>query len=355
MMVMKRLHRTAALDGVDLFRRLDVVSDGSLVVDPERLDAVVEQLRIEIGETLSKPTSVRGWRAQAMFASLVVALDGCELMTFLDTGEVYYDGDNVKPADYFLALRDGRRIVVDVKDPGITTAKDMEKPIKLSDSEHRRLKRFADLYGAELFVACFIAAMASWVLLPIDAFIRQKNGSHTISPLRAFQVSEMGVLGDMAIGVIPPLRVVIHSDPLNPTFLDGGGSVKFAAGRTEFSTGAGVVDNPHEQEIVRFMIRFGSWELEQTAGADSAGSRIEKLVLTAEPPEDMPDQKWGIVGWLSQMYSRCFDAQTRNEEGITALDLASRPGMLSTLIPHDYDSEELPLLRLVQRSPGPEG
>jgi len=105
--VMKRLSRTAALDGLDLFRRLDVVSANIPLADPGRLDAVVEQLRRDVAATLNTPTSVRGWRIQAMFASLVVALDGCELMTFLDTGEIFYDGPHVKPADYFTRFAGG--------------------------------------------------------------------------------------------------------------------------------------------------------------------------------------------------------------------------------------------------------
>lgn len=349
--VLRRLPRTAALDGVDLFRRLDVAPDKSLVVEPERVDAVVEQLRKDIGDTLKKATSVRGWRAQAMFASLVVALDGCELMTFIDTGEIYYDGDHLKPADYFLALRDGRRIVVDVKDPGIITAADLKKPIKLSESERRRLQRFAALYGVELFVACFIEAMAIWLLLPIDAFARQEGGSYAIHALDALRVNEMGILGDMTIGVIAPLRIEVYADPRMPSLVDNDGNAEFTPGKQVVSTGAGEITEFRNQQIVKFMIRFGAWEREQTG--EISEDRIEKIVLTANPPEDLPDQYWGIVGSLSQMYVRYFDSNTRNESGVTALDMTSMPEMRPSLIPHDFESEELPLLRLVLAPPGP--
>jgi len=235
---------------------------------------------------------------------------------------------------------------VDVKDLGATTEKGLKKDIKLSGSERRRLERFAELYGAELFVACFLAVMATWVLIPIAAFRERKGGSRAISALDALNVNEMGILGDIAVGVLPPLQVIVHADPAKPSYLDDN-TMNFSPGRTEFWTGAGAVTKRGEKEIIRFMMRYGGWVPEQSADVDPTNNRIERLVLTAEPPEDQPEQQWGILGWLSQMYSRFFDSETRNDDGITALDMSIEPGMLTTSIPHDYDSKTLPLLRLV--------
>ena len=73
-MVLRRLNRQPGLDGLDLFRRLDAPKVESLLGDEGRVQAVFDDLQQVVHETLSRPTSVRGWRAQALFASLVAAL-----------------------------------------------------------------------------------------------------------------------------------------------------------------------------------------------------------------------------------------------------------------------------------------
>lgn len=41
-MVLKKLPRNAAMDGVDLYRRIDVPTDGSGLSDPARIEAFVK-------------------------------------------------------------------------------------------------------------------------------------------------------------------------------------------------------------------------------------------------------------------------------------------------------------------------
>jgi hypothetical protein len=49
------------------------------------------------------------------------------------------------------------------------------------------------------------------------------------------------------------------------------------------------------------------------------------------------------------MYSKLFEFDTTGPDGLaTALDLDIAPGTLTTLIPHDYASVELPIARLKQ-------
>lgn len=70
---------------------------------------------------------------------MAAALDPCDLMTLVDTGEIYYAGESVKAPDYFLHLRSGRRILVDVKNIDCDTMIQLEMPIKFSSSEVARL------------------------------------------------------------------------------------------------------------------------------------------------------------------------------------------------------------------------
>jgi len=87
-MVMRKIGRQPAkLDALDLFRQLDAGgSSGSQLSDPARVEAHFAQVRGPLTQALSTGSTVHGWRTQALFSSLVVALDGCELMFTVDSG-----------------------------------------------------------------------------------------------------------------------------------------------------------------------------------------------------------------------------------------------------------------------------
>lgn len=67
-------------------------------------------------------------------------------------------------------------------------------------------------------------------------------------------------------------------------------------------------------------------------------------MFEAVPSEPVPGQPFEIVGSLSSMYSNWFDLATRDQDGnVLALDTEV---VLPTLLPHDWESDELRLWRL---------
>ncbi|MDJ0379084.1 hypothetical protein [Cryobacterium sp. PH31-L1] len=270
-------------------------------------------------------------------------------MTFVDTGEIYYDGEHLKPADYFLALRNGRRIVVDVKDPGIDTAAKTTKPLKISDAERSRLQRFADLYGAELFIAAYVSVASMWLLLPIDSFTHQSTNSHTITLGDAVAANEMSILGDLSMGVMAPLRIDVWAELDQPRTIGKDGHAEFTPGKIILSSGAGPVVTTEDKNIIMFFIQYGHWNLRQDV--ETIGDQLVRLSMLVEPLQDDVDQDFHIIGWLSQMYSRLFEGRTQNDLGVTALDIAVEPGALVSLIPHDFHSDDLPLWKFEVRPP----
>jgi hypothetical protein len=89
-------------------------------------------------------------------------------------------------------------------------------------------------------------------------------------------------------------------------------------------------------------MHFGGWEADERASVKN--HRLVELRYVAEPVEDT-SQGFEIVGSLSSMYSRLFESSTTGPGGATSLDVSVRPGMLISLVPHDYSSIELPLWR----------
>lgn len=139
---MQKLGRSPEkLEPLEMFRRLDQPSR-SRINEGTRIDAVMARAAAGLQTALDTPSTVHGWRAQSMFESLVVALDGCELLTTVDHGQIFYDGDPIKPADLFVVLRDRRRLLIDVKS---LPPNKHRGEVTLSAAEWRGLQRFGDL------------------------------------------------------------------------------------------------------------------------------------------------------------------------------------------------------------------
>lgn len=286
-----------------------------------------------------------------MFASLVAALDECQLLTFTDTGDVFFDGASVKPTDYLLVLRDGRRLAVDVKDVGIEQVGDIRKTVKLSASEHARMTRYADLIGAELFVAAYSPLLPTWLLIPIDQFEVSPHGTFTVTLAHAMRSNEMAILGDLAVGVVPPIRCRLNMDASVDSTVGEGGRANFKVGGVEIGTGDGPVTGEAEKRLLWFFLMHSSWEFEEQAIVEDG--KVIALAWEAHPPE--PDESntdetnhedFRLVGWLSGMYSRLFEGGSRDDSNApNGLDISVEPGMLISLLPHDFSSEELRLWR----------
>lgn len=348
-MVLSPLSRNPALDGVDLFRRLDQAARTGPLTDPERIEAVVDQFRDALTQGLSAHSTVDGWRAQALFAALVAALDGCDLMTFTDIGEIYADGAAVKAPDFFLHLRDGRRLLVDVK--AVAPARLATATFKFGRSEVARLREFGDRFGAEVFIAIFLTPLSRWYLISIDDLTDRPSGAYSISHEEANIVNQMALLGDLWIGVQPPLNLVLRPDPQARTIVEPDGNVKFQIRAVERWAGGRQIHGARESQIHWLLWLYGDWESTPTAELD--GDQFLGLHHVAEPPE-RSDDDWEIIGPLSMMFSRLFEGATRGPDGVpAALDMPKNPGMLAALIPDDYASEELPLWRLELVKPTP--
>lgn len=353
-MVLKKLPRNAAMDGVDLYRRIDVPTDGSVLSDPARIEAFMKELRTNLTQSLGTPSTVDGWRAQALFASLVAALDECDLMTLVDTGEIYYADESVKAPDYFLHLRSGRRILVDVKNVDLRHEDPFEMPIKFSSSEIARLRVFGDRFGAEVFLALYIPAMATWSLVDLSDLVDGPRGGKRITIHQALMRNQLALLGDRHVGTAYPLEFVLRRDPSEPWApridQDGHQSVQFRASAVELLAGGVPITDPQERRILHFFMLYGPWN-EEEVPLIVDGELVE--VRWRFTPDETHDGGKEMLGTLASMYSRMFEYQTTSDIGPVALDIAVEPGTLITLIPHDFDFEAatLPLL-LLAASPG---
>ena len=338
------------MESIELFRRLDKRDDQN-VGDPARVDQVVEEIRRSLTADLAVPSTVAGWRAQALFASLVGALDGCELMTLVDSGEIYFDGDSVKAPDYFLRLRDGRKLLVDVKSISIDRKLNLKQVIKFGSNEVARMKRFASLFEAELYLAIYVEGIHVWLFLPIGALSDGEGGGYRIALEDGFLQNDLAILGDHIVGVSSPLEMHVFPDSSVPNEIVNG-SASFQIGAVKFYSGGKEVTSETGRKIVLFLMMYGGWEPQEQV--NSEGGKISRVIWTANPVESTPGENFETVGHLSSMYSRLFELDSSGPTGPTSLDIDIDPGSLATLIPHDYESDDLPLWRFyaAPKTPG---
>ena len=341
-MVLSKLPRNAAMDGVDLYRRLDQYGQKGAVTDPGRVNKVVDEIRKSLLKDLASKSTVRGWRAQSLFASLVAALDECDLMTLVDTGDIYFEGPSVKPADYFLHLRSGERILVDVKSVDLRTEDPLGMPVKFGAAEVDRMRRFGELFGADVYVALYFPSLPMWTLVHLDDLRTGPGGGRRILVRDSMMQNKIALLGDVHLGVESPLELVLCPDPSLANHVDSNGKASFTIGAVELRAGGKLLSSKAAQQLAYFLMHFGGWEANERVSVEK--HQLVELRYVAEPVEDT-GEGFEIVGSLSSMYSRLFESSTTGPGGPTSLDISVRPGMLISLVPHDYASTEFPLWR----------
>lgn len=156
--------------------------------------------------------------------------------------------------------------------------------------------------------------------------------------------NEMNVLGDVALGIEPPLICELHAAGA-VTFEDRKAS--FEVGAERYFSGSRELLGETEIRIARNLMSFSLWRDRQETIRDDDGDVVGfRFILS--PDHDEEDEAGAqIVGWLSTLHATMFRSLTEDEGEVIALDIALRPGFLSSLIPDDYESEELPIWRLV--------
>lgn len=338
---MQHVKRDPALEAVELFRRLDTPGDGALLNAPGRASDVVRQFSEALDSSLASASRVQGWRVQSLFRSLVVALDGCLLLTFIDKGEIFYEGDPVKAPDFFLHLRDGQRILVDVKSHQSRPRAQDPYLVKFSQNEIEALRRFGDLYGADVFLAIHFAG-GNWTLVPLDALTLGPGGGYRIGITEAMTVNHLSLVGDRLIGTLPLLEIVITPDDTSPNHVDESGKAQFTIGTVEVRAGGKKLETLASQSLALFLLMYGDWEASEHI--DVVDGRLVSMTWRAAPTERLNKrERFECVGSLARMFSRHFEGLTAIPEGAVALDAMPQPGVIKRLIPEDLASSELPL------------
>lgn len=340
----------AELGGLDLFARLDDASIATPMADAERVQVVIDRFRDGVLTSLRNPARVHGWHVQAMFGEVARSLGAPLLIAEDDAGAAWSRRSSpVKPSDYRIVLTDRTVLAVEVKNHH---SADPAKPVKLGAKELAGLQRYADLTRARAMLAIYWTGPGLWILIDADRFVVEGTKAK-LDVLEALADNEMGLLGDVMIGTVPPLEFVVdvQEEASSPGPEEGTRLATVRITKAKVLAG-GQTLRPVEQRLAFYMMWNGKWP--ETQDDRFRNGKLVQIRFRYEPEEWPTEQGFAIVGNYSELFSRSFLMRTSEGEDIRRLSAKLDPRAEGFEIPASYKSDRLPIWRfhLQPRSAG---
>ncbi|MCD2155825.1 hypothetical protein LQL77_19035 [Rhodococcus cerastii] len=341
----------AELELLDIYARMDLCNENSdrAISHPGRRRDVDEQIAAAIDASMKKPNRLYGWRVQAMFEAVVIALGTVQLIKQEDGGTFYHDDakGSMSLPDFRIVTAKGETLFVEVKN---VAPKERIKSRKQRKGDVDDLRRYADLNGARLVYAHYWSSPNIWTVVDADRFESDSGAADKLllSFESAFIANEFGKLGDAQIATIPPLQLRVRSTSSGPSF--GPSNAREIAdefgvkinGDVEIVAGEKTLTDPVEQRIAMFALMYGAWEHEnqelfENGRATGVSVNATPLVAGPQDVQYIAQQGFAIIGFLSAMFSSMYNSLTLTSAGdVRALRHEPDPGMLSRLVPTNY-------------------
>jgi Holliday junction resolvase len=338
---LKKLARSGeVLDSLDLFVRLDNPTLKVPVDDPARVGAVIERFRRGLGGAFSAPSRLYGWQVQVLFKEMVAALGDVALLKDEDVGDFYFEGEQIKVPDYFVATRTGRTLLIEVKNCRSNGTFSISSGEMMGLRQYQKLARRGDMRHA-----VYWSKWNMWTLIdPANLTLSESRREH-ISLGNAVKQNDMDSLGDFMVGTTPPLTFTVRTDLSQPHHIDEGGMAEFTIGGVEFRCAGRVLEDKVETRLAWFFMLYGSWPTSDSV--EVVEREVRSISFEAAPQIPAEGQDFQILGPLSSMFSARFNAATLGDDSaVRALGANTEPGLLGALIPEGYRSTRLPLWRI---------
>jgi hypothetical protein len=336
---MKRLPRDyAKLESLNLFSALQPRGSASLHGSQRRTSFLAE-IDAGLDRALTSESTLHGIRVQMLFEHMVPSFQSVKLMKQEDAGDCF--AGDIEIPDYRIVTDEGSSMLVEVKNH---YTRDPRRPFRIKRDYLRQLAVYADLLGTPLRLAIYWARWNAWTL--IDPTSLAERGQYVeIDFGGAMQGNTMAQLGDYMIGAQYPLVMRLIADSTKPRQIAPNGHAHFTIGRVEISCAGRLLhDKPTQNLAFQFMM-FGQWNYSGSQ-AETADGKVVAVTHTIAPSETTPGQGFEIIGTLSSLFSARYNMLTLAEDGkVNALQRFDDPTGLCPLIPHDYQSDDLPLWR----------
>ena len=272
---------------------------------------------------------------------MLVSLGGCSLLKAEDNGNVYPSEKYLAP-DFRVVLPEGTQWLIEVKNAYIEDPLRQERQF-MASNYREKLERYASTTGAQLKLAVYWARWGIWTLVSPERFA-DAAGNISVDMQTGMMENELVYLGDRMIGTNPPLRLRLEADPATTEPVAGDGDVTFTISGVRIYCGEEEVLDHLEKEIAWTFMRYGRWRMDGPL-ADLEGGRLLALEFRWDP-EQNTNQRFEVIGTLSEMFCRYYSEQTLLDQEVVQLLAQPRPGWFAPLIASDYKKKVLPLWRI---------
>lgn len=339
---MKRLSRDPLkFDVISLFEA--VARDRGLGLGDKDTDKdFLREVAAAYKANRDNPILIYGKRAESMFGYVAAALGHCTVIKAEDAGAIISAEANIQPPDYRLVLEGGNQMLIEVKNCYIQS---LDKPLKLKSDYVDALEKYGAVFGLDVHLAIYWAKLRQWTLVSTQRLKREGNW-RTVNLGDAAKMCNMAALGDVMVGVRPPLVMRLVANLSEPRSVDDNGHASFRVGKVEFYNGNTLVTGEIETGLVYQFMMYGDWPLDGPRAIFDA-NELTAVEFAAVPEAWEERQGFAFVGRLSQLISSHFAQLTASESGVHSLSPASEPGTLRVGLPKNYVSETLPLWRFV--------
>ena len=300
-----------------------------------------------IKESATSEHRIRGLRAEALFMAVVAGIGKVQLIKAEDTGDVCYNGDDIRVPDFRIVTADSCQMFVEVKVQHVDDV--LRSQFRLSDSYVQALGRYCELAGCDLKIAIFWEELRLWTLNRLESFNPGIAGEKRweISLPKALATSEMASLGDVTVATLAPIRFRVILDPARSETIPPGTEGEFNAtvsavqllSQERLLTGTSA-------QIAWKLIWFGKWD-EVGDRPHYEEGRLARVDHLLGPPEwaegSAPDMDPHPVGALSEMISNAYLRGATNTIHTTAKGDVLTPGYMGNFIPDNFVSLKLDL------------
>lgn len=340
---MKR-HDTNHLQGAGLrllgeFAR----SRGLSLSDESTQDQLLSELKETLSHTRKNPIRLHGFRVQAMFSYLAAALGNCKIITEEDSG-IFFDavGSLTRP-DFRVITRDGLQFLVEVKNHH---QKNAPQPYRFKEDYLQTVTQYAELMGLPLKFAIYWSRWKTWTLT--DAARLPRDGASLKLPFAdALRMNEMGILGEVSVGTLPPLALRLDADTTKSRQVNDAGEVGFTIGKAALYSGGIEITQPDEMRLAWMLMLHGEWAgYKKTAIVEN--QHLEAIEFSVTPEIRSNDQEFEIIGSMSQIISNQYLEATSAGKEIKSLAPTKDSSEFGAVIPRDYDGKAVSAPRSIR-------
>jgi hypothetical protein len=310
---------------------------GSSLTDQVASKSFVADLRSSVEWALSQPHLLRGIRVEAMFKSLLTALDGVRLVKDEDSGEVFSTTSTPRPPDLSVVPVTGRRFLVEVKNH---YPKNPDAPFSMRCTDLAGLTEYASLMDCDLLIAVYWARHNRWSLCPWQA-LKWSGTRARLGEIDSVLANLLGDLGDVALCPRYPLtmRVNIKEPRRVADIGEPGQEFTFEIQSIDYYCAGGLLDDARDISAARYMMLFGGMEAAEPFMPIDDNDLVSSLHYDWKPaPEDFATGAGAIfIGTFSSIYSAVYLSCTEVEGQMAHVD-AIMPGDVGQLLSLESDS-----------------